>query len=64
MEDTSGLHRGTKVLYGKSILVFEVLYTAIDSGKDSCVMSENKWHLTTVVKFLSLVQINLTIYAR
>ena len=37
IEDTGGLHRGTKIESGKSRLLFQVLYTAIDSGKDKCV---------------------------
>ena len=42
MEDTGGLHRGTKVVSGKPRLLFQVLYTAIDSGKDPCVKGENR----------------------
>ena len=40
MEDTGGLHRGTKVESGKSRLLFQVLYTPIDSGKDPCLRSK------------------------
>jgi hypothetical protein len=40
LEDTGGLHRGTKVMSGKPRLLFQVLYTPIDSGKDSCLRSK------------------------
>lgn len=35
LEDTSGLHRGTKILHERSRLIFQVLYTPFDSGKDA-----------------------------
>jgi hypothetical protein len=40
MEDTGGLHRGTKVESGQPRLLFQVLYTPIDSGKDPCYQSK------------------------
>ena len=40
MEDTSGLHRGTKITSGKPRLLFQVLYTPFDSGKDFCAIGQ------------------------
>ena len=37
LEDTGGLHRGTRVTSGKPRMIFQVLYTPMDSGKDQCV---------------------------
>ena len=41
IEDTSGLHRGTKVNTSKPRMVLQVLFTAFDSGKDDVVKSND-----------------------
>ena len=43
IEDTSGLHRGTKVKTSKPRLVLQVLYTPFDSGKDDVMKSDKNW---------------------
>ena len=37
LEDTGGLHRGTRVTSGKPRMIFQALYTPMDSGKDNAV---------------------------
>ena len=56
MEDTGGLHRGTKVESGKPRLLFQVLYTAIDSGKDPCLKGKKN---EVFEKCRSMSQLNL-----
>lgn len=37
LEDTRGLHRGTRIISGKPRTIFQVLFTPFDSRKDKCI---------------------------
>ena len=41
LEDTGGLHRGTVVNSEKPRLIFQVLFTPMDSQKDPCIKGKN-----------------------
>jgi hypothetical protein len=40
LEDTGGLHRGSKIESGKTRIILQVLYTPFDSGKDPIEQNE------------------------